>query len=224
MEQIQGTEALEREILEDAARKADKIKKKAEGDASRILAEAQSGIQKKIAELQNEHEARIANLHNELRSRVPTEKSRLQSKFKETALEAALDEFFEHEGSALLGQWCLRQLEKSQKLIDATSADVFWKGLNESDLKKLEEFCRKSKSTLALHEDACLPARGVKVKPKDQSYECRFTERELRDWLLDDKRGMLADALFSGHSNERPQENERPRRGTGADSRPQDRA
>lgn len=224
MEQIQGTEALEREILEDAARKADKIKKKAEGDASRILAEAQSGIQKKIAVLQSEHEARIASLQNELRSRVPTEKSRLQSKFKESVLEAALKEFFEHEGSDLLGQWCLSQLEKNQKLIYASSADVFWKGLNAADQKKLEEFCGKSKSSLALHEDAGLPDRGVRVKPKDQSYECRFTERELRDWLLDNKRGMLADALFGSNLNENPQENERAGKGTGADSRPQDRA
>lgn len=223
MEQIQGTEALEREILEDAARKAEKIKKKAEGDASRILAETQYGIQKKIAELQSEHEARIASLQNELRSRVPTEKSRLQSRFKETTLETALDEFFEHEGSALLGQWCLSQLEKSQKLICSSSADVFWKGLNKADRTKLEEFCGKSKSSLALHEDAGLPARGIRVKPKDQSYDCKFTEHELRDWLLDEKRGMLADALFGGNSNEHLQENERAEKGSGSDFRPQDR-
>lgn len=224
MEQIQGTEMLEREILEDATKKAEKIKKKAEGDASRILAEAQSRIQKKITELQSEHDARIAILHNELRARVPTEKSRLQSKFKEATLRTALDEFFEQEGSALLGLWCISQLEKSQKLIDASSADVFWKGLNEADQKKLEEFCGKSKAAIALHEDEGLPARGVRVQPKDKSYVCRFTEQELRDWLLDEKRGILANNLFGESFNEHLQKKERALKGTGTDSKPQDKA
>lgn len=205
MEQIQGTEALEREILEDAAKKAEKIKTKAEGEAARILAETQSLLQKKIAQLLKEHEARIVSLRNELRSRVPTEKSRLQISFMDSELKTVLDELFEQDGAKLLSLWCVKQLEKNQKLIYAGSADILWKGLHEEGQKKLEEFCKKSAFPLVLHYDAGLPARGVRVKPKDQSYECWFTEKELRDWMLDDKRGLLAEALFGDLSGENSQ-------------------
>ena len=41
-----------------------------------------------------------------------------------------------------------------------------------------------------------MKVRGLIVEPMDTSYRISITENELLEWLLDEKRGELAAALF----------------------------
>ena len=125
----------------------------------------------------------------------------------------------------LLGSWCLARLRRQQLLIQESSAQVVVSGLDAKSLQGIQALFKGSPNVSIVQKDVQLsrgdPERGdaaagdaavgasaeagpealfsmygVVVEPKDHSYRISATGHELLEWLLDEKRGELATALF----------------------------
>ena len=223
MEEIRGTEALEQEILEDARRRAERILRKAENDVKEWNAQREQRLQEEIEALTREYEAKKRAAEQDMESHLPLEKTRLEIGYRDEALRAKLSEALMaliREKPWLLGSWCLACLRRQQLLIQESSAQVVVSGLDAKSLQAIKTLFERAPNVSIVQKDVPLPrgdaavsdaataasagaapealfgTYGVVVEPKDHSYRISATGQELFEWLLDEKRGELATALF----------------------------
>jgi vacuolar-type H+-ATPase subunit H len=146
MEELQSTDVLDREILEDARKKAKRILAAAE---ETIAAGAQSWekrTDRDIEELNRSFAARAEKIREELAARLPLDKRRAHSEKVEALLVSAMQEYL----AGLPREKILTLLEKELRRCAA--------GLPESDPGPLEALCRSlSGEELAALLDAALP-------------------------------------------------------------------
>ena len=223
MEEIRGTEALEQEIREDARRRAERILRKAENDVKEWNAQREQRLQEEIEALTREYEAKKRAAEQDMESHLPLEKTRLEIGYRDEALRAKLSEALKaliREKPWLLGSWCLACLRRQQLLIQESSAQVVVSGLDAKSLQAIKTLFERAPNVSIVQKDVPLPRGdaavsdaataasaqaapealfgmyGVVVEPKDHSYRISATGQELFEWLLDEKRGELATALF----------------------------
>lgn len=195
MEEIRGTETLEREILEDARRRADRILRKAEDDATSLRTQAERKVEEALAALNQEYSLKRQRAEQELRSRLPLEKMRLDIGYRDTRLREETARAVAALQPEALGQWCVARLSRHAELLGSSMVKVAVRGLDASTIDRIAALFPQGSSSATV-EDASMAARGLAVEPADGSYHISITEAELTEWLLDEKRGELAAALF----------------------------
>ncbi|MDR2102874.1 MAG: ATPase [Treponema sp.] len=93
MEELQSTEVLDREILEDARKKAFRILKTAE-DTLKTQSDAwEKKTARSIAEMRQKHQDRIAGVREEILARLPLDKRRARSERIESLLKSSMAEY-----------------------------------------------------------------------------------------------------------------------------------
>lgn len=93
MEELRSTDVLDREILEDARKKARRILKTADDAASAGEAAWEKKKQETLEELKKKYAARLDQGRKEIMARLPLDKQRLRSRHIESLLHSAMDEF-----------------------------------------------------------------------------------------------------------------------------------
>ena len=93
MEELRSTEALDREILEDARRKAFRILKTADDNLAAQTKDWDKKIQKSVNSLRKTYEDRAKKSAGEILARFPLDKRRLRSETAEGFLTRAMDDF-----------------------------------------------------------------------------------------------------------------------------------
>lgn len=91
MEELRSTEALDREILEDARRKADRLLRGAEQSARDSEASWEKKLADDLAALERKHSERIASRRNETNARLPLDQRRLRAERAERLLRGAME-------------------------------------------------------------------------------------------------------------------------------------
>lgn len=195
MEEIRGTETLEREILDDARKRADRIVRKAEDDATSLQAQVEQKIKEAIDALAQEYIQKQQRAEQEMRSRLPLEKMRLDIEYRDVHLREATQSAVAALPPVPLGKWCLARLSRHADLVQNSTVKVKMHGLDAGAIDRIKALFFEGSSS-AVIEDSSMKARGLIVEPSDSSYYISITETELIDWLLDEKRGELAAALF----------------------------
>ena len=201
MEEIKGTEALEREILEDAGKRADRIVRKAREEAERLKSASARTLEDQLGRLRRQHLEKIAQLEKETTSRLPLEKTRLKARFIDEAMRKSVREFLGSLDSALLGAWCISEFRKRSGLLSGRATAVSWKGIGIGQARGIgEQF--PLNTDLSIAEVPGMPDRGIVAKSLDNRVMITLTERQIEEWLLDEKRGELAFSLFPAASFE----------------------
>lgn len=93
MEELRSTDALDREILEDARRKAEKALRAADQTALEVSASWDKKLAGDIAALERKHAQRIAALRTETFARFPLDQRRVRVQRAEKLLSESMDEF-----------------------------------------------------------------------------------------------------------------------------------
>lgn len=91
MEELRSTEALDREIREDARKKADRILRQAEQSAADAEALWRRKLEEDGAALERKHAERTAAMMAETKARLPLDRRRLRAERSERLLRAAMD-------------------------------------------------------------------------------------------------------------------------------------
>jgi len=195
MEEIRGTEALEREILEDARKRADRIIRKAEENARLLGAQTEQRIKEAKAALLSEYQIKKRTAELEMLSRLPLEKARLDILYRDEMLRKALKEALASMNPRLFGLWCVKRLVCQVELVRKSPAKVLVHGLDSETMRDIGALFGQG-SDISIEEASTMKVRGLIVEPMDASYRISITENDLLEWLLDEKRGELAAALF----------------------------
>ncbi|HOM92565.1 MAG TPA: hypothetical protein PKX66_05285 [Rectinema sp.] len=195
MEEIRGTEALEREILEDARKRADRIIRKAEENARLLGAQTEHRIKEAKAALLSEYQIKKRTAELEMLSRLPLEKARLDILYRDEILRKALKEALASMNPRLFGLWCVKRLVCQVELVRKSPAKVLVHGLDSETMRDIGALFGQG-SDISIEEAPTMKVRGLIVEPMDASYRISITENDLLEWLLDEKRGELAAALF----------------------------
>ena len=214
MEEIRGTEALEREILEDARKRADRIIRKAEENARLLGAQTEHRIKEAKAALLSEYQIKKKTAELEMLSRLPLEKARLDILYRDEMLRKALQEALASMNPRLFGLWCVKRLACQAELVRKSPAKVLVHGLDSETMRDIgalfgqgSDISRDAQNSvigrdsgqgsgISIEEAPAMKVRGLIVEPIDASYRISLTENDLLEWLLDEKRGELAAALF----------------------------
>jgi len=195
MEEIKGTEALEREILDDASKKADRIVRKAREDADKLTQSSADSLGKKILEMEGQKREKFSQMEKEILSRLPLEKTRLRAQFIDETLRASVRRFIDSIDDAELGVWCRSELKKRSRLFAGKQFAARYKGLDPSAVKEIEALLGL-RMTPAAEQDLGASRRGVVIASLDGAMAMKLTEGVLEERLLDEYRGELAKALF----------------------------
>jgi vacuolar-type H+-ATPase subunit E/Vma4 len=195
MEEIIGTEALEQEILDDARRRADRILRRADEEARAWEAQTDRKIQQALEALEHEYQAKREAAEQEMRSRLPLEKQRLEIEYRDKVLRISLEGALAAVEPRLFGAWCLRRLMRTAELVRGSVAKVLVHGLDDATVQQLKELFADSPA-VSVEVSTSMKAPGITVEPPDGSYHISITQDELVAWLLDERRGELAAALF----------------------------
>jgi len=195
MEEIQGTEVLEREITDEAVKKAERLTRQAkeqiEGAASRMKMELETGL----AALRAEAAVRVARYEGEVRSRLPLERTRIRVVFLDTAIRKNLRAWVDSLDEAALARWCGRRLVDAASSIAGGAWTLRYRGISEALVAAMAESAAGAVKP-ALVRDPELPDRGVIAERADGSARLKATSLELEEELVESRRGELAAALY----------------------------
>lgn len=203
MEELRSTEALDREILEDARKKADRALRAADQAA----AEAEAAWKRKLVEdievLERRHAERVAAKVAEIKARLPLEKRRLRAERAERLLRASMEAALRAlpRGTALA--FLERELSLRAGELDPDRATVRRSGLSEPEAAAVLSRAAPGASWRLPAESAgtevpepeaaaTLPA----LTAEDGKTLVRVSLAEAGELLLLDKRAELAAALL----------------------------
>jgi len=98
MEELLSTEVLDREILEDARKKAYKILKTADENLSAHIRDWEGKTREAVSSIQKKYAERTKKAEEEILARLPLDKRRLRSETAEGFIKKAIDDFLQSLG------------------------------------------------------------------------------------------------------------------------------
>ena len=199
MEELQSTEILDREILEDARKKALRILKTADDTVK-----TQNEIwEKKTTESINELDKKF-NIQRELAAtdvmaRLPIDKHRVKVEKIESLLQSAVEHWYKGLSRAQIQKLLTSELAKRIALCDEFSSEVpsqsakkraFYSGL---DRNEAETILKTVNGSCSLEE---IPAHGYpSITIETESVRIIASIQKIVDFLLHEKRAELVEAL-----------------------------
>jgi hypothetical protein len=205
MEELQSTEVLDREILEDARKKAYRILKTADDTVAANAAAWEKKAAEAAAELESHYAARRQRSVAEISARLPLDTQRLWSEKIETLLRSATEHWFAGLGRervlALLGTELEKRLAECPEFAAAETIRAAYSRL---DRAEAEAIIKKQlpRARLVFEQSAA----GDGAEDPDRAYPeltldipaARITAsiNMLTDSLLHDQRAELATALL----------------------------
>ncbi|MCX7023117.1 MAG: hypothetical protein NT080_00675 [Spirochaetes bacterium] len=194
MEEIVTTDALEREILEDARKKAAALLKAADEEARRVAQAGEKRTKAALAGLGKESTARIERHRSETEARIPLEKSRLRTTYLDDALRSATRSYFAALPDSRIAEIAAALLSDAKEFLKAKAVSLRCRGLGAESMRALGASIPWAAS-VSVSEDPSLPASGAVAETGDGAVTLRATMDVVASDLLREKRGELAAAL-----------------------------
>ena len=199
MEELRSTEILDREIQEDARKKAARMIADAEQQAADIRGAVKERIQKAREERQRVYAAKEAAFKADAQAAVPLKKERFLAEYEDTAVTDAINEY-------ISGLKPAKKLELVKKLL-AKYAPAFKNKkinavVNGFDIKTikdaLEAEAGKGNVLSCTQAPKGQDFEGCIIETEDRSVKCRATISEFVNRIVDTDRYELASTLFGG--------------------------
>jgi vacuolar-type H+-ATPase subunit E/Vma4 len=228
MEELQSTEVLDREILEDARRKAQRTLREADETVASASTAWEQRTMDAIGGAKERHAQRMAASRAEIMARLPLDKSRSRLERIETLLRGAASAYL----AALPRQRILALLEdelalRAGELTEAVdigakksgtekstpeAIQVSYRGLTQGELEAILKKIFPStpwklhEGNLARGADFPLGGDFPAVAADTQAVRVTVSAEAVVETLLEDKRGELASALLGAGVLETPEE------------------
>ncbi len=204
MEELRSTEILDREIQDEARRKAEKILKDGEKEAGRILDDVSVRIETIREEKRHEYERMAEAYRTDTESIIPLEKQRRIVSFVDNAVTSALSDWFESISLDRRLKIYTGMINKFRSILGDKSVTVRFTGYKAAKVGEILCGLFNSVSQCSVREISVGDAAklgftdGVYLETEDRSVVCRATREELFVELLDEHREELALALMGG--------------------------
>jgi vacuolar-type H+-ATPase subunit E/Vma4 len=200
MEELQSTEALDREILEDARRKARRILKTADETVASGTKKWERKTEKALKEVRDRHAARIEASRNEIMARLPLDKRRTRLSKIEALLKDAASSYIAGLSRSRLLAVLEAELKKRAGELDssASGGKAAARGLSgEETASLLKKAFPQGKWTIACGENRHIaPGTFPALAADTQAARITVSADAVMETLLRDKRAELAAALL----------------------------
>lgn len=195
MEEIVSTEALEREILEDARKKGERLLKDADAELGRITAESATRTAKALALLAAEYQARAERYQGEHRARLPLEKTRMKVKYIDRLLSSGASQYLALLPPKRASLLVSSLLGRAAALVGEREISLGYKGMDEAEARSIVGGVLPMARIVGAAVDTGLAATGIAVATRDGKLSVLATLDLIGERLLDENRGELAQAL-----------------------------
>ena len=204
MEEFRSTEILDKEIQDDARRKAEKILKRADADSQKIMDDLDSRIEAVSNEKQAFYAKKAEAFKKDLDASLPLEKERFLVSFIDSSIMQSINKFIDNLSSEKKISLLDNLLKRYESVLSGKKLIVRFHGFQQDELnkllqKKFDKLCVDS--FIALTDDAAeeLGAKlGMIIESTDRLVRCRVTIDELINEIVDTHRFEIAGALFGG--------------------------
>ena len=208
MEELRSTDILDKEIQDDARKKAEKILKNADAQGQQILADVETQLESAKKDRESYYSQKAAQFKKDLDSSLPLEKSRFLVSYISSSVASAINDYLKTISQEKRIQLVLTMLDRFESLTDGKSFEAAVYGFN-LDLAKNElnknnklhissflatEFAKTGEVAvdgIEIHE-------GIILVSDDKVVKIRLTLEELFSELIDKYRNELAVTLFGG--------------------------
>jgi hypothetical protein len=198
MEELQSTELLDREILEDARKKAHRILKTAEDTIKEKSAEWENNLNASLAELEKKY-AQQGNLaSDEIMARLPIDKRRTKAKKIEELLRSAAETWYGSLSREQVLDLLKKELKKRLAVTEKFTADggiyVQIHKIERTEAQAILQATLPGKSCVIeeIHSDSAYPEIILET-PQARIYA---SIGKIVDFLLGEKRAELVEALL----------------------------
>lgn len=204
MEELRSTDNLDREIIEDARRKAEKVARDADRECADIAARVSAMVRERREEKERELSRLVESHREDARSRLPLEMARRNASFVDAKVLESLDAWFASLKSERRVSLYETLIERYARAIGHRRVKVRAAGISEAEARTMIERVLGPGSVVSLSVLDRNDARkegftnGLVLEAEDRSVSCRATDDELSRVILEDRREEIARALFGG--------------------------
>ncbi len=195
MEELRSTEVLDREILEDARKKAARFLKNADQLGKTAEAEWAKKLETDLAALERKQRERIENLVRETNARYPLDTRRMRAERAERKLREAMDAFIRSIPHSRLIDLLEKELRLREAALSPHSLIAEAGGLEMKETEALLASIRPIGAWKVNLQTDCDPAKPWLVI-RDSVVTVRVGTAEIGETLLREKRAELATALL----------------------------
>ena len=201
MEELRSTEILDKEIREDARRKANRILNNATVECEKILEEINIRFEKDADAKKSEYQFKIDEYKKNKEASVPLEKQRFLVNFENDSIDKAINQYLEKLSDDDKLKIIKNLLEKYIFAFNEKKVYVEYLGFSKDEITKVVNSVLKAEKILSVKEvedKMQKDFRGCIITSEDLKIKCRATLEEKIAEIKEQYTEDLALALFGG--------------------------
>lgn len=206
MEELRSTDILDKEIQDDARKKAEKILRSADSQCEQILAQVESRLNEAKAEKEAYFTEKQIQYKKDLDSSLPLEKSRFLVSYISSSVAEGINSYLKSLSEEKRLSLAISLLDRFENLTSGKTFDMTVYGFNADSAKTALSGRIKiaATETVDFAKSGEAPVDGIDIHEgiilisEDRVIKIRLTLEELVSELIDKYRSELAVTLFGG--------------------------
>ena len=201
MEELRSTEILDKEIREDARRKANRILNNATLECEKILEDVNNRFEKDAETKKAEYQFKIDDYKKNKEASIPLEKQRFLVNFENDSIDKAINQYLERLSNEEKLNIIKNLLEKYAFAFNEKKVNVEFHGFSKEEITKVVNSVLSTEKILSVKEvedKMSKDFRGCIITSEDLKTKCRATLEEKIAEIKEQYTEDLALALFGG--------------------------
>lgn len=201
MEELRSTEILDKEIQEDARRKANRILNNGVLECEKILSDVNNRFERDANLIRSEYEKKINDYKINKEASIPLEQQRFLVDFENNSIDLAINQFLEKLSDNENLEIIKKMIEKYAFAFNEKKVNVEFHGFSKDEITKVVNSVLSTEKILSVKEveDKMLKDfRGCIITSEDLKTKCRATLEEKIAEIKEQYTEDLALALFGG--------------------------
>ena len=209
MEELRSTEILDKEIQEDARKKADKIVKNSQKEAQNIIDGVSGRIETAKQEKEKLYAEKLTRFERDTNASLPLEKQRFLVSFEDEQVTNGIKNYLEKLSLEKKSELLKELLKKYKSILENRKVNIFTVNFDKTLSEKMTKEILSNNSILSclelsdyekqiLTEENPNFVEGFVLKSDDKAITCRVLLCEIINNIRDKNSFELAETLFCG--------------------------
>ena len=201
MEELRSTEILDKEIQEDARRKANRILNNGVLECEKILEDVNNRFERDANLIRSEYEKKINDYKINKEASIPLEQQRFLVDFENNSIDLAINQFLEKLSDNENLEIIKKMIEKYAFAFNEKKVNVEFYGFSKDEITKVVNSVLSTEKILSVKEvedKMSKDFRGCIITSEDLKTKCRATLEEKIAEIKEQYTEDLALALFGG--------------------------
>lgn len=199
MEEIRNAEALEKEIMDDARKRAEKIVRSRERSLAELRGTSAKRREQSLKEMEQTHADEVAALTLRNEAAIPLERKRAFLAFAEERLEQEVHRYFDEIGASRRDDLLVRQLADAAAVLGDAEVTVDCRGVSGQEAAQIVSRALPNVQVRGEINAVSGGAVSISVATKDRGVVAGASTTRIERELLLRHRERIAKALLEGN-------------------------